>query len=248
MKKASTLKVSAQLRKLTALQPVKDNDTRWSSVFTMTTRFFCIQKELSAIKDCLPLLPTLVEVDVLEKCYVHLKKFHDINIMLQNEKITFLKVREIFDTVMDDFPELSGHLAANAKIVANPIFERSISKISTGHPISDEERASVRCLLRKPAVGYEDLLLVDNACEGSEEITYAQKLELRMKRRKACSNEIAAEYINFDVLCGTSVECERLFSVAKNILTDTRKSTSPAVFQAILLLKVNRTEWDVYTV
>ena len=104
MKKASTLEVSAQLRKLTALQPVKDNDTRWSSVFTMTTRFFRIQKELSAIKDLLPLLPTLVEVDVLEKCYVHLKKFHDINIMLQKEKITFLKVREIFDTVMDDFP------------------------------------------------------------------------------------------------------------------------------------------------
>jgi hypothetical protein len=69
-----------------------------------------------------------------------------------------------------------------------------------------------------------------------------------MKRRKACSNEIAAKYINFDVLCGTSVQCERLFSVAKNILTDTKISTSPAVFQAILLLNVNRTEWDAYTV
>jgi hypothetical protein len=69
-----------------------------------------------------------------------------------------------------------------------------------------------------------------------------------MKQRKACSNEIAAKNINFDVLCGTSVECEQLFSVAKHILTDTRKSTSPAVFQAILLLKVNRMEWDVYTV
>jgi hypothetical protein len=78
MKKASTLEVSAILRKLTALQPVKDNDTRWSSVFPMTTCFFCIQKEMSAIKDLLQLLPTLVEVNVLEKCYVHLKKFHDI--------------------------------------------------------------------------------------------------------------------------------------------------------------------------
>jgi hypothetical protein len=66
--------------------------------------FFSHPERLSAIKDLLPLLPTLVEVDVLEKCYVHLKKFHDINIMLQKEKITFLKVREIFDTVMDDFP------------------------------------------------------------------------------------------------------------------------------------------------
>ncbi len=50
------------------------------------------------------------------------------------------------------------------------------------------------------------------------------------------------------MICGTSVEGERLFSVAKNILTDTRKSSSPAVFEAILLLKMNRNEWDVYTV
>ena len=54
--------------------------------------------------------------------------------------------------------------------------------------------------------------------------------------------------MNLDVLCGTSVECEQLFSAAKNILTDTRKKISPAVFQDLLLLKVNRKEWDVYTV
>ena len=55
--------------------------------------------------------------------------------------------------------------------------------------------------------------------------------------------------MNLDVLCGTSVECEQLFSVAKNILTDTRKKTSPAVYQALLLLKLNRKqERDVYTV
>ena len=45
---------------------------------------------------------------------------------------------------------------------------------------------------------------------------------------------IVSKYVNLDVLCGTLVECERLFSVAKNILTDTRKGTSPAVFQALL--------------
>jgi hypothetical protein len=39
-----------------------------------------------------------------------------------------------------------------------------------------------------------------------------------------------------------------LFSAAKHILKDTRKSTSPAVFESILLLKVNRKEWDVSSV
>ena len=70
MKKASTLKVSAQLLKLTTLQTVKDNDTRWTLVFEMTTQFFHIQKELSAqsaIQDLHLLLPTLVEVDVFSR-------------------------------------------------------------------------------------------------------------------------------------------------------------------------------------
>ena len=69
-----------------------------------------------------------------------------------------------------------------------------------------------------------------------------------MKRRKTSTDDIAGQYINLDILCGTSVSCERLFSAAKHILTDTRKSTSPAVFESILLLKVNRKEWDVNSV
>ncbi len=56
------------------------------------------------------------------------------------------------------------------------------------------------------------------------------------------------QYVNFAVLPGTSVSIERLFSTATFILTDTRKLTSPAVFESIILLKVNRTEWDVYSV
>jgi len=50
---------------------------------------------------------------------------------------------------MDDYPELGGHLAANAAIVSNPTFERAVSKIAKGHPISDEERDSVSCLLSR---------------------------------------------------------------------------------------------------
>lgn len=79
-------------------------------------------------------------------------------------------------------------------------------------------------------------------------ISYAQKVQDRVKRQKTGKDTIASEYINLDIVAGTSVSCERLFSSAKHILTDTRKSTSPAVvFEAILLLQVNRSEWDVHT-
>jgi hypothetical protein len=85
------LKASAQLWKLTTLQTVKDNNTQWTLVFERTTQFFRIQKELGAIQDLHPLLPVFVEVDVLEKSYIHLKKFHQINMMLQKEAILFVR-------------------------------------------------------------------------------------------------------------------------------------------------------------
>jgi hypothetical protein len=49
---------------------------------------------------------------------------------------------------------------------------------------------------------------------GSNELLYAQKVELQMKQRKTCNDDIATKYITLDVICGTSVECKRLFSVA----------------------------------
>jgi hypothetical protein len=257
MKKASTLKVSAQLRKLTTLQTVRENDTRWSSTFEMVARFFRIQTELSAVSDLLPLLPSLLECDILGKGFVHLTQFNEVTVMLQKEGITLLRVRELFNSVMFDYPELAGHLAPDAKIVVNPVFERAVVQISAGMVLSDDEKESVSNLLLPLPTdvldGNNDVAANAFAANASgiiddAQLSYTQKLELRIKRTKTSNDGIARKYINLDVLCGTSVSCERLFSAAKHILTDTRKSTSPAVFESILLLKVNRKEWDVHSV
>ena len=68
-----------------------------------------------------------------------------------------------------------------------------------------------------------------------------EKLALWTKQQKNTTGDgIAKQYINLDILSGTSVSCcERLFSVAKFILADTRKSMSSSVFESILLLNVD---------
>ena len=229
MKKASTLKVSAQLRKLTKLQPVGENDTRWSSTFEMVSRFLHIQTELSAASDLLPFLPSLVECDLLVKAFVHLTRFNEVTVILQEECITLLCVRELFNSVMFDSPELAGHLALDAKIVVEPIFERAVIKISAGLARSDVERGSVSKLFLQLPTN-----MAKNEANGADitdndQLSYTQRLEQRIKRTKYNNDGMARKYINLDVLCGTSVSCKRLFSAAKHILTDTRKSTSPAV-------------------
>jgi hypothetical protein len=88
-----------------------------------------------------------------------------------------------------------------------------------------------------------------NADEVRTTESYSQLLQRKLKRQK---QEIASEqqdvHLNLDMLPGTSVNCKRLFSNAKFILSDTRKRTTPSLFEALLLLKVNRSYWNVYWV
>jgi hypothetical protein len=70
-------------------------------------------------------------------------------------------------------------------------------------------------------------------------------------KRKA--DEISEEYNSnsddcFDHVIGSAAVVERLWSVARYILTTNRSSLSPVLFEALLFLRSNRTLWDVRTV
>ena len=77
--------------------------------------------------------------------------------------------------------------------------------------------------------------------------TYAVRVVKRLKQEERQTVK-RDHYVNLDVIPGTSVNCERLFSLAKHIMTDTRKITTPILFEALLLLKVNYDLWDAYSV
>jgi BED zinc finger len=255
MKKASTLKVAAKLRQLTAYSTVRENDTRWSSTYQMIKRFFKIQSHLSVLAELLEWLPSHLETDILSKAYRSLTKFDQITVMLQREGMTFVEARKIFNEVLKDYPEFAHHLGTSASIVENPTFEKAIMKITTATPLSEEERCAASCMLldvssdaeeSEDGAGADPVHDSDDDEEGGNG-NYAKSLERRLKRQKT-NNDGTDNYINFDVLPGTSVNCERLFSLAKHILSDTRKKTSPRLFEALLFLKVNRKLWDVYDV
>ena len=72
---------------------------------------------------------------------------------------------------------------------------------------------------------------------------YAVDIQQRIKRRRL-GGSVRDEYFNLEMLVGTSVSCERIFSIAQHIMTAVRKSTSPIVFETILFLKMNKDNWD----
>jgi hypothetical protein len=139
--------------------------------------------------------------------------------------------------------------------VKNPVFEKAIVSISKGMKLTDEQRLEAARLLKSEP---ELLETTSDSQAGSSEESgaggtpvkerYSETLERRLKRQKTLEAEAPATYCNLDMLPGTSVNCERLFSLAKNILTDTRKRTSASLFEALLLLKVNRQMWDEHSV
>ena len=115
----------------------------------------------------------------------------------------------------------------------------------------DEQKQAVTVLLRpeEPMPEDDDLLVnTEQSTQDDEEKLYAQAIQQKLtrQRREATNWQSPDLYINFDILPGTSVDCERLFSSAKFILSNTRKRTSPSLFEAILLLKVNSSLWNAF--
>ena len=258
MKKASTLKVAAKLRDLTSYCAVRENDTRWSSTFAMVQRFLKIEKELSLVVELLSLLPNHLEIAYLRNAFQTMKKFDSLTVMLQRQSMSFVESREIFDLFLADFPDFGHYISDDALIVENEDFEKAVMRLARGLPLTDAEVALVEPLLKEdcppaPTVALDNPPLAEagsGASVDDTEASYSDSLQRKLKRQRLEQQEAekAKTYVDLHVLPGTSVNCERLFSAAKFILSDTRKRTSPKLFEALLLLKVNKCYWNAVSV
>jgi hypothetical protein len=216
----------------------------------MIDRYLRIQNELSSVVDLLSLLPNHLEVDFLTRAHTSMKQFDSVTLMLQRDGMTFVESRQIFDLFLKDFPDFDHYIGDTAAIIEDQVFEKAVMQIARALPLSEELQNAAQVLIRPEDPVDENAIPVgDNDDEVVATESYSQELQRKLKRQKReTSNEKANMYMNLDMLPGTSVNCERLFSAAKFILSDTRKRTTPNLFEALLLLKVNRGFWNVYSV
>ena len=181
-----------------------------------------------------------------------------VTVMLQHESVSFVESREIFDHFLTDFPDFSHYISDDALIVENEDFEKAVMRLARGLPLTDAEVALVEPLLKEdcppaPTVALDNPPLAEagsGASVDDTEASYSDSLQRKLKRQRLEQQEAekAKTYVDLHVLPGTSVNCERLFSAAKFILSDTRKRTSPKLFEALLLLKVNKCYWNAVSV
>ena len=179
-------------------------------------------------------------------------KFGAITVMLQREAITLVEVRNVFNIIVADYPDMRHHIGDDSHLVLYPAFENAVLRNSMCMPIlCPLQRNAVANLLRLEqrhellgggqVAEYAASLATDDDEDDFE--NYANRVAKRLKRQLQ-AHVPRDQYINLDLIPGTSVNCERLFSVAKHILTDTRKNTSPLLFEALMFLKVNRNLWN----
>jgi hypothetical protein len=129
-------------------------------------------------------------------------------------------------------------------------------RIARSLPLSEEQEALVVPLIKEESPPVEpveasSLTSKEHGAHNNEDdISYSEELQRKLKQQRTkVQADKAKSFINLvDALPGTSVTCERPFSAAKFILSDTRKRTSPNLFEALLLLKVNRNYLNIYSV
>ena len=230
------IKQAGKLRKKTDLEPVKRNVTRWSSTYSMLSRFFEIRNSVDeSDPDLACHLPSGSELIKLQQLMKNLNELEAITKKLQEQSCTLSDVRAIFDMAIESFPCTEQYLSANAEIVHSPDFESGIVKIidENAEDLTELEKGAVEVFSRQESQ-------VDNGDTPEGDLSIVEKA-LKLKKRKV----IRSQYVTLDFIPATSNIVERLFSNARLVLTDYRKSMSPYTFECVMFLKFNRKYWDL---
>jgi hypothetical protein len=230
------VKQAGKLRTKTLLEPVIRNDTRWSSTHDMVLRFFRIREFLDDTDPALVHnMPTPLEVNELSLALEDLKEFDSTTTLLQDEKRTLSEVRAIFDAILSKYPEMGRYISERGNIVFSPNFESGLVKLQDDHW---EDLSPEQVLLMRP-------FLLENAESDLQIIsptkpTTIAAAALKTKKRKI----VACPYVDVSHIPPTSNLVERLFSSARLVLTDYRKSMTPYTFECVMFLKFNRHYWE----
>lgn len=256
----SGLKNRALLRNITDLCPVLNNQTRWSSIYQMLTRYNRIRDALIRVADSSESSLNMNRSSVFKsKALIYAKQFSEINVVtveLQKQGLSLSDARYILDDLNDAIrsgrDDISSPLyqcslgtaytSPSAPIVHSPHFESGVIKIQRQRISEMTEDEKEACKMLRSVSSEISPSQFDN--ETNVQLSMAQRIALGKRKRM----EKTESYLNCDFILGSVAEIERLWSVARNILTDNRKDLTPLVFESVLFLNINRAFWNEITV
>lgn len=231
-RKLRTIKNTAQMRRKTSLRPVLRNATRWSSTYLMLQRFLQLKEFIDPMNiELAGLMPSAAELISLKRLSEDMSKFQSITMQLQNDRISLYDVRVPFDAIVEEYPVMSHYLSPNANIVHSSHFETGVMKLMRDGDAATLEHPEALALHKLK------LNLAANP-SAQEDLSFAERALKRVRLQ-------TGKYPDLSFICPTSNVVERLFSNAKFVFSDLRRSLLPRNLEMFLFLKLNRNLWDL---
>ena len=236
-------KASSCLKEQTNLVVMLPVVTRWSSNLICVRRYHKIFNHIRTAfqhPDCPPLSPPMdtspVFQEELKDKLETLLSLNEMTMYLQKSGLGLSEAMLLFDIALnqDEASGFSGigvdpsYLDLSNSVFSNAHFLSGVSKLqrNKSHELTTREKEEVKNL-RTPS----PVRVAVEAVESERNLLTA------LKKRKA---EEPETYIDCDFILATAVDVERLWSLAKNLLTDKRRRMTTVMIQVILFLKENR--------
>jgi len=131
-----------------------------------------------------------------------------------------------------------GYIKPGSSKLQNPEFLSGIIRIQMKQLLQLTLGEQLACEQVKNQTSTEQQVQEGNKAAGP---SFVDRMKERTKKRKAGMLESikASLYMNVDFICGSVAEVERLWSIAKHILSNSRLQMTPHLFETLIYLKIN---------
>ena len=232
------------------LRPQRRIKAKWASLVGMLLKWERLREPIARVAHRFPQsviekIPSAEEKVRLEEITRALKDFESVSKGLQgggDNRINRYGSRCAFDALLathDTDERPLDHLHRNSAIVNNRAFENAIVKIqgNAEGDLTNIEKAAV-AIFKIPTTAAP----VAAATPPPPQLSFFQRAQQESELRKRARIE-KSSYRSTEHVSATSNICERLFSLAKLIMTHLRKHMDPDTLNMILFLKANKTLW-----
>ena len=168
----------------------------------------------------------------VKELHALLTQFESITKTLQRQFITIAEIRVLFDSVLEQFPELHHYLGTGEGTLTHySDFELGIIAHLKGEPLTTQQHSALKVFEGE----------IQETTADATVLSHAEKILSEAAKKRKLS-------FHLDWISGTTNVVERLFSWVNSTYDDKRKKLLPINLESQIFLAVNKDFWDVFVI